>query len=538
MHEKFFIIDADTLEQTPEKLYGMAFDGKSFITDMAAFDESAYRDYSGAFIAVKRKGDSLHIYQDANGTYGIYLYEEGEYFAFSNSFILLFEYLYFQKKKKLSLNYDYACHLLSIPSCSIAYTSTLCREIRILPPTDEIEIGKSARGFVTKTCPENEAIDIYSGEALVRIDRWISKWASLIQNLQEQKLFTEVDVTGGMDSRVTLSLALAADVDRSKINFCSAEACPVKDDFLLAREIAGLCGFSLNSLKFSGKYTKLSLADTWNISMLTNLGTHHHPYFKPSVHSPSFFKITGQGGETIRNHWYFEPHALERMMMGGDVSQKNISLCGIRFLWNELQELNKRYAGDRANGYRTLVHHLYKEGRARYHFGRNIAAVHIVNYMALAPLLDGELRRINCLSRGNTDYDLLMAVILTRIDRRLVGIPFNNGKLFSADCVNRALEINKKRRLRLDIDTFAIPGSVGEYVPDKPGENHQETPQERLRRLVASAEVESVITQMFGKELHDAVVDGFRRADPRAEQAAFKVLAVASVARPGAPILM
>lgn len=98
--------------------------------------------------------------------------------------------------------------------CSIAYSSTLCSQINILPANSEINIYVDKR-----TCYINTNkillpnLDIYSEEALELIDHWINKWASLIQNLQLQNLFTEIDVTGGFDSRITLSLALTSDID-------------------------------------------------------------------------------------------------------------------------------------------------------------------------------------------------------------------------------------------------------------------------------------------------------------------------------------
>lgn len=538
MREKFFVMDSDGLDDVQSAMYGLAFDSKSFITDINAFDETVYREYSGSFIAVKKTDDAIRIYQDMNGTHGIYLYEEGAYFALSNSFILLFEYLHFRKNKKLELNYGYACHLLTIPMCSLAYTSTLCRQIRILPPTVEVTIQLGKKILSTSALPVSPAVDICSEEALAIIDRWISKWTSLLQNLQAQNLFTEVDVTGGMDSRVTLALALAADVDRSKINFCSAESYHVKDDFLIARALAAAFGFSLNSQKYQGSYTHAPLSDSWDMSMLPNLGIHHYPYFKNSAFRTSFFKITGQGGETIRNHWYVEPHSLESEMICGDISKRNISLHAAKFLWGELIELNKTHPGDSADGYKKLVHNFYNEGRARYHFGRNIAASHLINYIVLAPLFDAELRKINCISQGNNDYNLLIALIMVRINRHLVEFPFNNRKIFSSDCIARAVEINRKSKLVINSDAYTVPENIVTYIPDSCHEKERESPMDRLKRLVSGPDIRDVISQSFGRELYDACIDGFDRPGVHPEKGAFKLLAVAGIASPSAPVLM
>ena len=47
----------------------------------------------GAYVLVKRNGNTIQINQDYYRSYGVYIYENKRYFAFSNSFLLLVEYL-------------------------------------------------------------------------------------------------------------------------------------------------------------------------------------------------------------------------------------------------------------------------------------------------------------------------------------------------------------------------------------------------------------------------------------------------------------
>ena len=259
--------------------------------------------------------------------------------------------------------------------CSTAYTSTLCSQINIAPSFSElhIQIEKKELNIEInkKKISLNGSVDIYSEEALEIIDRWINKWTSLIQNLRQQNLFVEIDVTGGFDSRVTLALALASDIDISKINFHSAVNYPVKDDLMLANTLATEFNFSINSNLNTPIFQNLSTGDSWNLSMMTNFSTHHFPYFKSKAYNSSIIKISGQGGETIRNYWYYEPYTFEKKMIDNDLSDKNISLNAIKFLWEELVNINSIYNVDRKDKYKTLFHHLYNEGRAKYHFGRS-----------------------------------------------------------------------------------------------------------------------------------------------------------------------
>ena len=76
---------------------------------------------------------NINIYQDFNGSYGLFLFEDTKknYFAISNSFLKLVEYL--KDKKSLSMNLDNAYSYLTSEFCSTSYKQTLVNEINILP---------------------------------------------------------------------------------------------------------------------------------------------------------------------------------------------------------------------------------------------------------------------------------------------------------------------------------------------------------------------------------------------------------------------
>lgn len=61
---------------------------------------------------------------------------------------------------------------------------------------------------------------------------------------------------------------------------------------------------------------------------------------------------------------------------------------------------------------------------------------------------------------------------------------------------------------------------------------------DRLKRLVSGPDIRDVISQSFGRELYDACIDGFDRPGVHPEKGAFKLLAVAGIASPSAPVLM
>ena len=76
---------------------------------------------------VKVDDTEIKLLQDFNGSYGLYLYKSNDYFAISNSFLKLVEYL--KDKHPISFNKDYADAFLFTGLCSFAYGETLVNEI-------------------------------------------------------------------------------------------------------------------------------------------------------------------------------------------------------------------------------------------------------------------------------------------------------------------------------------------------------------------------------------------------------------------------
>ena len=95
---EFFIIYSDNLEAIESKLYGYMITENGIITNESIQDYLNIQNGSelskdGSYVWVKRNGDEITIYQDFIGSYGLYMFKEDDYFAISNSFLRLVEYL-------------------------------------------------------------------------------------------------------------------------------------------------------------------------------------------------------------------------------------------------------------------------------------------------------------------------------------------------------------------------------------------------------------------------------------------------------------
>ena len=90
--KSFFVLDSEHLEETESALYGFTLIGDRIVErleDLQGEDPGL----GGAWVYVNRKGNTVTVSQDFIGSYGLYLYRQDAYFALSNSFLRLVEYL-------------------------------------------------------------------------------------------------------------------------------------------------------------------------------------------------------------------------------------------------------------------------------------------------------------------------------------------------------------------------------------------------------------------------------------------------------------
>lgn len=118
IQNEFFLIDSTNLDSVKTRFYGYSIQDTG-IYEEDNLDEKAIAglDGCGCYIYVKADNGKITIQQDFNGSYGIYLYQNGDYFALSNSFYMLTEHL--KEKYTLTLNKDYCNHILSDALSSI-----------------------------------------------------------------------------------------------------------------------------------------------------------------------------------------------------------------------------------------------------------------------------------------------------------------------------------------------------------------------------------------------------------------------------------
>ena len=101
----------------------------------------------GVYILIRKEGNKIILNQDYQGNFGLYIYEsqDKDYFAISNSFLLLEEYLL--DKQKISINIDYANNFVISPVCSSSIYETMINEITKVPSNKMLVINIKNKTF-------------------------------------------------------------------------------------------------------------------------------------------------------------------------------------------------------------------------------------------------------------------------------------------------------------------------------------------------------------------------------------------------------
>lgn len=202
--QKFFIIDSEKLNNITSKWYGFAVVNNKLVQSEADL-QGAMPAGEGAYVYIKRTGNEVCILQDFIGSYGIYIYRNKDFFALSNSFVYLVDYV--KRNHTITLNEDYCNMLLASDLCSVAYSETMVHEIEQVDRNAviHINIGTKQLEYSYMDYQEN-TINISSEEGLKTLDRWYHKWTSLIRNIKDRGMSIQADLSGGFDSRLTFLL--------------------------------------------------------------------------------------------------------------------------------------------------------------------------------------------------------------------------------------------------------------------------------------------------------------------------------------------
>ena len=452
IEDNFFVIDSNNLDDVKTKLYGYCISEYSNHADY--LDNKINLNGLGAYIYIFVDKNRITINQDYVGSYGLYLFRDKDYFALSNSFIYLVDYI--KTKHEITLNKDYANYLLIGDLCSEIYEDTMVNEIKMLSRNAVIKIDKSNKNLKIDYIDYGEnTIELGSDECFDILDNWYYRWTNIIKNLKLKTNKILTDLSGGMDSRLVLLLFLGSEIDLNTIKVCSADDnlhCHA-EDFEIASLIANDYNFTLNK-KIDLKRTKFSLKDIINISFYVKLCFHKEMYFKTVGYNiETLYRFCGSGGECIRNYrdyWNFETAIdfIEERQRRASIYPKEVRFDIISSVDKVIkksfsaikEKLNFKKIDDS-----DLLINLYRETRCRNHYGKAVVEDFFGNMISLAPLLDLELQKIKLNSDECIDRKTLLSFIFIRYCPNLLNYKFEGKRFIDKNTIEYAKKINAKK---------------------------------------------------------------------------------------------
>ncbi len=457
IEKEFFVIDSDNLDKISTRFYGFSVQETGIYEEESITEDAlAQLDGCGCYISITRNGNlnsmgggKITIQQDFNGCYGIYLYQNDDYFALSNSFFRLLDHL--KHRVSLTLNRDYANYFLSRDLCSESYSETMVNEINVVDKDVIIVINPETADLYFKHIYYGEkTVYVNSPEGIRILDNWYQKWIAIFRNIKERTKQISADLSGGFDSRMTLLLMLKSGINLNEIwvNSANDKLHVHEEDFKIASEIANHFGFALNQTNLRLTALNYSLNDILNLSFYTKLTFHKEMYFKHKKFVYKRYRISGSGGECVRGYWNmpakeFILDAEKRAYRYSLSVSKEMSVSLKKIFNSALYELGKKHNVTDIND-PTLLSLLYREGRNRNHFGKAVVEDFFSGTYNLTPLIDPTLRQLKLDDSQCLDKDLLMALIFVRYCPELLQFRIQGKRSINEETINYAHHINQK----------------------------------------------------------------------------------------------
>lgn len=457
LDDNFFCYSSEKYTDIRSHIYGFAIKEGMSYKNCEIPDGMDLGGAVGAYVQVSREKDGTLIRSDAIGSVPVYYFENGGDWAVSNSFWLLCDEV--SKNHRLSLNVDYALNLANT-SLSPLSLGTLAAEIKIAPVGGAKirKVGKATRLEALETEDAFYTVPIDSYEALDIIDGWIDKWKEIIYSLFASDEKMEIDLSGGMDTRVSFALGLASGIDLNAANVTVKSNIPVGDklyfldDYLVASKIAKKYGFALNQ-KMRIDSEKISAEDNYNRFRHLYLCCHDQAIFPNIRYKEPLYSIGGQNGENLRHYKRNMDSWLGCTNMGNLRSAAKAMVNQA----DAYEAFKAKSASEVETMFRT-----YLSSWSRSHHGIERFLHAIGNKFQLAPLSDPELYKID--TSIYEESGLLMALMVERMFPDLLEIHLANGESFGEKTVSLAKKISgmKKKEEKLctvrAIDTASLCG--------------------------------------------------------------------------------
>ena len=446
IEKNFFIIDCENLAEIESNLCGFVIHEDGYI-QTEVMDDLSKLTRLGSYVYVYSDDKEIRIYQDFNGSYGLYLYKTGDYFALSNSFIKLVDYIK-DTKHSMSLNEDYANSFLFAELVTMSYDETLVNEIITLPRNCEVHIDKPNKQITIEEIDfEENTLELDSKKGIETLDKWFYKWVGILRHVKSISNNISVDLTGGFDSRVIAAIWLNANInlDEIRINSYNDDKHCHPEDFRIASEIGNKFGFKLNQKHFDNE--KVSYDDVYTPmlnSFYPKLCFHTEMNFKPFRYRNRIYHFTGSSGECLRGYPNETPEEFFNILKNyiADFDTSLISSAK-RLFSRSLDKISKKYNIADKNSLKMQERH-YKETRSRLHSGKMVVEYFLINDYYINPFFDEDIYKLKLTADDCDDPYLLFALIFARYCPELLEFEYEGGRIINPETIDYAKKITSK----------------------------------------------------------------------------------------------
>lgn len=490
--DNFFVITSENIKKVEKKLYGYCVCEERIIDN---FDEITEIEGIGAYIFIDVDENTISIKQDYYQSYGLYLYSQENYFAISNSFLTLLEFLQ-DNHAHITFNKNYADYYLSTPSSSNLPDETLINEIKIIPYNLELIINKSNKQIFYKEIDYEEyTVPINSKRCLEILDEWHEKWTNIIRNIRETSNNISIDLSGGFDSRIVSTIWLSSNIDLKNITINSGMAEKFKEDIEIASMIGKEFDFELNKNK------QLNYSINFNAASYLRFGFHKQRYYIQPADEKINFRISGHCGELLRNYPNMNvDEELKKILKTAKRISPELESSTELLLKENYEKIAKKYNITDQNS-KDITRLLYKNGRSKIHFGTTFAESYLSNLITIAPLSDPILIKI----RPNDFKDelLLVALIMIRFYPKLLDFKFENNRQIHPQTIKFAKEINEIHPITKKQLEFIAGPPIERY------DNHENPDSKiahnKLRNIFNSKDFEMEFEKNYSKQLYNKI---------------------------------
>ena len=531
-----FIFDSRHIDDIRPRLYGF------YVTEEGLFTRLPEADIStatGAWVLVRQTSESIEITQDAAGCFGLFLFRSGSYWALSNSFNQLLDYL--NASHRLSFNREYADAYLSQQLCIAAYGETIIKDIVWLDRRAKALINPSTGELSLSYIPLPERrIPVDTAEGLGILDAWHSKWARIVRGAGLAWPGTvQIDVTGGFDSRMVLATFLSSGINFDHVVFNSN---PLREaDYQIATMLAERFGFTLNARDSDRPFPSIPAIGSFSERVLTDIFFEKTLWanIPPQLCYPTI-SFRGDGGELLRGFWKelnCTKYVDTKIRKGRGFQNKRRFHGGRALVQRSYRSIEAmlRLTGEDCPEDSLDGLQYYAETRNRSHFSREIARKCVSHEYVQAPLLDPLLLSLREPLQGDHPM-LISALILTRYHDALATLPFEGGRSIPEKTLKLAEELNQRHARTESATSTASDVNGGTWELVKTSEEDallEDSPidsipmEERMERAFTSPTIQRIAKRLYGNSVSGLIDPGRDKRHPNADKYALVAISKA-----------